>query len=356
MVDYTKWKDIEISDDEDETHPNIDTASLFRWRHTARVERMEQLEREKTEFLRRKETYKKSYYETSQALKEIKSEGKVDEHLEQMMKTLELERKNLEEFEKELKKKEQSTPWNVDTISQPGFNKTVVNSPKPRVAETLTEEEIQKRYKKFVKDNEKLIKHYGILRKYGDSKKYLTEYPQLVCDDTANYLVVWCINLEMEDKHELMTHVAHQTICMQYIMELSKHLSVHPEACISVFFSRMDLVDTDYKRQFDNEVEEYIKRISIRAQEKLDALVKEAEEEERAERLGPGGLDPIEVMAALPEELRACFESRDVQQLQDAIAKMDPREASYHMKRCVDSGLWVENANKAESASPSSSI
>jgi len=23
MVDYSKWKDIEISDDEDETHPNV---------------------------------------------------------------------------------------------------------------------------------------------------------------------------------------------------------------------------------------------------------------------------------------------------------------------------------------------
>lgn len=39
-IDYSKWKDIEVSDDEDDTHPNIDTASLFRWRHQARLERM----------------------------------------------------------------------------------------------------------------------------------------------------------------------------------------------------------------------------------------------------------------------------------------------------------------------------
>lgn len=38
MVDYSVWDHIEVSDDEDETHPNIDTASLFRWRHqVARV-------------------------------------------------------------------------------------------------------------------------------------------------------------------------------------------------------------------------------------------------------------------------------------------------------------------------------
>ena len=38
-----------------------------------------------------------------------------------------------------------------------------------------------------------------MLKHYEDSKKYLTENPQLVCEDTANYLVVWCIDLEIEE-------------------------------------------------------------------------------------------------------------------------------------------------------------
>lgn len=46
-IDYSKWKAIEVSDDEDDTHPNIDTASLFRWRHQARMERMEAQKQEK---------------------------------------------------------------------------------------------------------------------------------------------------------------------------------------------------------------------------------------------------------------------------------------------------------------------
>ena len=44
-----------ISDDEDDTHPNIDTPSLFRWRHQARVERMEEREKEKKEHERKKQ-------------------------------------------------------------------------------------------------------------------------------------------------------------------------------------------------------------------------------------------------------------------------------------------------------------
>lgn len=44
----------QISDDEDDTHPNVDTASLFRWRHQARVERMETEKKEKDDFEKEK--------------------------------------------------------------------------------------------------------------------------------------------------------------------------------------------------------------------------------------------------------------------------------------------------------------
>ncbi len=53
-IDYSKWKNIEVSDDEDDTHPNIDTPSLFRWRHQARIERMSQAEQEKAELEKQK--------------------------------------------------------------------------------------------------------------------------------------------------------------------------------------------------------------------------------------------------------------------------------------------------------------
>jgi hypothetical protein len=46
-----------VSDDEDDTHPNIDTPSLFRWRHQARVERQTEAEKEKTDFLKEKQEY-----------------------------------------------------------------------------------------------------------------------------------------------------------------------------------------------------------------------------------------------------------------------------------------------------------
>lgn len=58
-LDYSKWKDIEVSDDEDDTHPNIDTPSLFRWRHQARLERMAVREQERTQISKGKSSVEK---------------------------------------------------------------------------------------------------------------------------------------------------------------------------------------------------------------------------------------------------------------------------------------------------------
>jgi len=54
-IDYSKWKNIEISDDEEDTHPNIDTPSLFKWRHEARVQRMDEFEKKKKEAMEEKQ-------------------------------------------------------------------------------------------------------------------------------------------------------------------------------------------------------------------------------------------------------------------------------------------------------------
>ena len=36
-------------------------------------------------------------------------------------------------------------------------------------------------------------------RRYEDSQTLLMDHPELTCEETANYLVMWCINLQMED-------------------------------------------------------------------------------------------------------------------------------------------------------------
>uniref|UniRef100_U5EY37 Hsp90 co-chaperone Cdc37 n=1 Tax=Corethrella appendiculata TaxID=1370023 RepID=U5EY37_9DIPT len=344
MVDYSKWKNIEVSDDEDETHPNIDTPSLFRWRHQARVERMQEADREKKELEEKK---KKNEIKLKEVKENFKSTS--DEEVKKKLEELEKEAADIRLEEEQMKKKDKQTPWNVDTISKPGFQKTVINKEAFRSTDSMTEEEREKYTQEFITKYKKELKEYGMYSKYIDSKKYLLKHHHLVCEETANYLVIWCIQLEMEEKHDLMARVAHQCICMQYILDISKQLKVDPRACVDSFFDRIEIAEVDYRKQFESEIESFKDRIRKRAAEKIrDAQAEEEAQEtlEREKRLGPGGLDPVEVFESLPKVLQDCFESRNIGLLQETIAKMNEEEARYHMKRCVDSGLWVPDAGK----------
>jgi len=144
--------------------------------------------------------------------------------------------------------------------------------------------------------------------------------------------------------------VAKQVVSMQYILELSKQLDVDPRGCVSAFFARIDKADKEYKDAFQDELSSFKERIRERARKRIEQAMKEVEEEERQKRIGPGGLDPEEVFNSLPESLQKCFESRDVALLQETIGQLDEKDARYHMKRCVDSGLWVPDAKYLQTA------
>lgn len=46
--------------------------------------------------------------------------------------------------------------------------------------------------------------------------------------------------------------------------------------------------------------------------------------------------------------MQKCFEARDIPLLQKTISELPEEEARYHLKRCVDSGLWVPDAARAK--------
>lgn len=120
--------------------------------------------------------------------------------LKKVLQDLEEEEKKIKDREEAMERREKLTPWNVDTIGQDGFTKTVINKKPARNDDaSLSDEEKEKLMKQFVKEHEKELKEFGMLRRYDDSKKFLQDHTYLVCENTANYLVIWCINLEMEE-------------------------------------------------------------------------------------------------------------------------------------------------------------
>ncbi|XP_031611682.1 hsp90 co-chaperone Cdc37 [Oreochromis aureus] len=345
-IDYSVWDHIEVSDDEDDTHPNIDTPSLFRWRHQARVERMEEFQKKGEELNKGLSECRRKLADTQKKIKELTISTSEDAKAE--LSKVQAEEKKLKKEERDWERKvgdyqreEKKMPWNVDTLSKDGFSKSIVNV-KPETEET--EEEKEQKHKTFVEKYEKEIKHFGMLRRWDDSQKYLSDHPHLVCEETANYLVIMCIDLEVEEKHALMEQVAHQTIVMQFILELAKSLKVDPRGCFRQFFAKIKTADQQYQEAFNDELESFKERVRGRAKIRIEKAMKEYEEEERQKRLGPGGLDPVDVYESLPPEMQKCFDEKDIQMLQEVISKMDPTEAKAHMKRCIDSGLWVPNA------------
>ncbi|XP_075894758.1 hsp90 co-chaperone Cdc37 [Nelusetta ayraudi] len=346
-IDYSVWDHIEVSDDEDDTHPNIDTPSLFRWRHQARVERMEDFKKKGEDLNKSLQESRRKVAEAQKKVQELTISAADDTKAE--LTKAQTEEKKLKKEEREWEKKfdefnreEKKMPWNVDTLSKEGFSKSIVNV--VRDASEETEEEKEKKHKTFVEKYEKQIKHFGMLRRWDDSQRYLSDNPSLVCEETANYLVIMCIDLEVEEKHALMEQVAHQTIVMQFILELAKSLKVDPRGCFRQFFEKIKTADQQYQDAFNDELESFKERVRGRAKIRIEKAMKEYEEEERQKRLGPGGLDPVEVYESLPLEMQKCFDEKDIGMLQEVISKMDPTEAKVHMKKCIESGLWVPNS------------
>jgi cell division cycle protein 37 len=151
----------------------------------------------------------------------------------------------------------------------------------------------------------------------------------------------------MNGYRDKMRLTARQSQLVSSIAELAKSLDTHPGNVIVPFFQKLETKEG--LAGFMENVEAFVQKIIARAVTKKIEMDRQREGEEavdlasvpREERLGPGGLDPLEVIETLPVEMQEAFESRDVSKLKEALLKLDPAEAEQHMKRCIDSGLWV---------------
>merc|ERR1719367_1142734 len=116
----------------------------------------------------------------------------------------------------------------------------------------------------------------------------------------------------------------------------------------------------EYESEFDKQLKEIMGRIEERRTERIK------EEKERKDRevvietkdgqqevvekapLGPGGLDPSEVLQTLPKDVQEAFVNQDREGLVKAMQNLKPEEAQYHLTRCIDSGLWNPGGDEEE--------
>lgn len=162
---------------------------------------MQEAEQKKKAFDAEVGATKKDLVSVQEQIKNCTNDDAKLAQLQAKLKELELKQSELSKKSDELRLQEKKTPWNVDTISKPGFAKTIINKSVTNPSyDDLSEEEKEARMRNFIKDNKKIVEQFGMLQKYDDSKKFLLDHSHLACEATANYLVIWCINLEMEQK------------------------------------------------------------------------------------------------------------------------------------------------------------
>ena len=157
-----------------------------------------------------------------------------------------------------------------------------------------------------------------------------------------------CINLQVEGKTRQMKKTARQYLLLTYVCDLAKSMPGRDARdAIRPLFRKMATSD-ESREAFNDHLAKYIAHVKTRAEVKKKEMEEEEEGEgeseyvalKKGEQVGPGGLDPAEVFETLPKELQEAFGERSIEALKQCLSKMSTEDATYHMKRCTDSGLW----------------
>jgi cell division cycle protein 37 len=429
--DYSKWDNIELSDDEDDVHPNIDRESWFRMKHRSRVEREEREETDKIKIQKEMKSTNLRIQELTQTLESLDTADDSDDELEDkdgleaevedLKKANEARQKKLDDYEKNKK-------WNVDNMCHVVEERTIIN-PKAgenKFSETgyaLPDEPVEKKEtsgtvkktevknsaatststpaskpveKKEAKPAEKkveaakpapapkpivkpapapvkpkagpdhasisMLSYHDFTEKYADvmeefmtissldkSREFLLLHGDIMLQENAsNYLLLASLEDEMNGMREKMRLTARQSQIISNIAELAKTMRTHPGNVINPFFKRLE--EAEHLQGFLTGLEGFVQNLIKRAVVKKKEIDEERALEEgtdlkdipREERLGPGGLDPVEVFESLPASMQEAFETRNTDMLKQALMEMTEEEATLHMQRCIDCGLWNE--------------
>merc|ERR1719433_804666 len=195
----------------------------------------------------------------------------------------------------------------------------------------------------FKKDHAKLLDEFTEAN-WEKSHAMLADKGGILLDDCSNnYFLLTALEEEMKGNKERVEKLGRQGQIISQIHQLAKPMNRHPRDLVHRFFDKFE--SGDAHKAFQEGLDHFLKQIANRAVEKkkeeAEAAKREAEaqpEEEQQEavslveamdsmtpeeRKGPGGLDPVEVFATLPESLQECFRSGNVEMLKEVASKME---------------------------------
>lgn len=318
--DYAKWDRLEISDDEDTHHPNLDKNLNIRVNRITRDRKEEEIDTEKAK---------------------LEAKG---------------------EFEK-AEKLEQKRPLHQGNVCKVAEERTIINRASGTSDRNVKDGESFKvdEYGDFKEQNQKILDKFTNAD-WEQSRSMLYEYGHILMGEYANsYFMLSALEAEMAGNKELMKKLTNQGQIISQIHQLAEPMRRPPRDLVPRFFEKFEADQS--RAAFQEGVDHFRMQLEKRAIVKKAEQEKEAEEEAKLqaqeeemqpvplieamyemseeERKGPGGLDPVEVFESLPEALQNCFKSGDVEMMQKTAKEMDPKDFQHHFKRCIDAGLWT---------------
>lgn len=233
------------------------------------------------------------------------------------------------------------------------WSSTNVNrsQPKKHLAETDPVE--------FLKKYRSKIEKYANLKSDVKADGFLMANPQLACSLTEGFLITQAVDRAVENPDDpSIERVARRCLQVHNLNVSAQAASIPAEKSVPLFFKHLknEAKKKEYDIEFEKQLLEIKGRIETRRKERLEEAEQNQEEEVEADYeqapLGPGGLDPTEVLQSLPEEIQQAFISQNKETLIKALDKLSREEANDIIKRCIDSGLWNPGGGSAAEVEP----
>ncbi|KAI3385940.1 hypothetical protein SNEBB_008796 [Seison nebaliae] len=332
-LDYSKWNNIEVSDDEDDTHPFIDTPSLYRWRHRARMERMENLDRKKNQL-------SKSFDELAE--KKMADEMNVEE--------IEKAENELKLLKDEIDKEERLQPWNVDTLSKDSWDKTLMNYDSAKTTDEnrelidiRDEENNLDEFDSFVKKNYDFLEEFSLQNSFKNVQEIVRQNIMIVTSDHARtFISAYVTKLAANNTREIMNTACKQLLLIKYIFDMSQTMKIDRRDCATAVLNRLkvifDSTDTNLLKQYQSDLENlqelYWKRGQTEEGRKSTLL---AEQPGKLEKMYGNELDKR--LEDIPTELLQLLDTGDVEVFYKKLSSYENGEGEKYMEILQDIGM-----------------
>ncbi len=247
-LNYSKWDRLEVSDDEQDAHPNIDSSLMIR----------------------------------------IKREQRARREAEEMNKIAELRRIGTPEALAEIEEIRRKSKLHVDNVCRVVDERTIVNrssgntvssagsSASSAAAAPKSDEDA---FEEFVEKHEELIMEYAHSDSIEKSESFLLDHLDILNEHACGWLLLHMLALEMSGDRDHMLNATRQYLMLRNIIDLAKEIkkSSDPRPMVKLFFKQI-AADKERLAALNIETENFSKQIIKRAIEKKKEM--QAEEQD----------------------------------------------------------------------------